>query len=392
MKRNILSYLAPLLLFVYFTGTPAVMLKAQDTITKSPSAPKHVLLKESDWKTTWTVYDTARKKIYINSSGIKKKTKGLERLVTISVDSCKTKAGECRFIIEGIKYYKKTERLTVISNTDKFDDNIKLSLFPTYPGTTLVAEGDVSGSSKEIQVDCNVLGNYLGTLPVNYTDCQISHTCPETENDNYKKIVFGLSATVGATYGTVSVDTSYYENPEQLNRRIESQEKLVGYNYSFIFGFRPAPKHIIYFEASYGMMGFETRYHAVNWQTGYLGDPKQESTKYLFRNFSVGVGYILAPSPEPRKFKYIVQLGAYYSMNSGKTYEAKGGANSTDSKFIRLDRFGGKVGAGATYGLCKKAYLQIMPSYQFDFTPINRGKLSTRLKLAGLNIGVIMNL
>lgn len=353
------------------------------------SSSKESRLTNKDWGTTTISYNDSNKIIVIYSVGMRKKNKHLTRVINIKVEQI---PDNCKLIINSIKYYSSKNNSSIVARTSKVNDNINIFQLLKYSENNSPEEGEIAGPTKTIKVDCETLSAYLKSLPTGSAAVIKPNFGDNISNgDKFKRFVLIPNFTLGATYSTVSVDTGYFGDPQALTKRIESQKRLTGYNYGIAIGFRPTQKHIIYFEGSYGMMGFETRYYTIDWQTGFLSDPNSQSTKYIFKNFTVGIGYILAPPPKG-SIGYIVQLGTYYSINSGKTYQAKGFENSTDSKYIKSNRFGGKTGLGLSFKFSDCLSLNLLAAYQWDFNSVNEGELSTRLKLLGLNMGLMCSL
>jgi hypothetical protein len=239
-----------------------------------------------------------------------------------------------------------------------------------------------------ILVNCETLKEYMDDLPESF------------EEASAKKNKFYLitSLTIGASGGNVFVDTGYSANANALTRRNESQKQIIGYNFGVMLGYRPpvaSRRHLLYCELLYSVMGFQSRYNYINWQTGLLGSSNDLNavTTYKFKTITVGIGYMYAPEPnwwEGRRINLLFQIGGYYSRGLGKSNNTAEIDHSSE-KYILQNRFGAKAGLGLTIHFCRCANVNILPLYQVDFTALNHGQLSTKLYLKGVNIGLALH-
>jgi len=309
-------------------------------------------------------------------SFISKSQKGYDKKIFIGIRGCKIK-------ILATKYYAKggaPSGKDIIDSTNNIDDVMAL-LNGIYIDTD-----QINNYKKDsiIAVNCEELQNYIENLPDGF------------EEAIAKKNRFYIIANfaIGASGGNVFVDTGYSANADALTRRNESQRQIIGHSFGIMLGYRPpilSKTHLLYCEFIYSVMGFESRYQDIDWQTGLpgSGNDVNKSTTYKFKSFTAGLGYMYAPErdwSEGRRITLLFQIGGYYSHGIGKSNNAD--IDHSSEKYIVQNRFGAKAGFGLTLHVLRCLNVNILPMYQADFTALNHGQLSTKLYLKGINIGL----
>lgn len=217
--------------------------------------------------------------------------------------------------------------------------------------------------------------------------------------DSLAKPRFYLSAggIFGSSWSSVWVDTAYFSGSGQLTKREQSDARITGLrswsitaNWVVSDGLSQGT-HIIYVEAGKQYMGFDSRYNKIDWQRG-TSDPIGTIVHYKFNSLIAGFGYQYYTGSEG-KMNLMLSTGVYYSLNTNYTAtRADDGTainTATDDYSIAKNRLGIRVGLGIIMGKESSIFRPfILPIYHWETTPVNRGQLSTRLHMWGINAGI----
>lgn len=339
----------------------------------------------------WTDHRIGKQKalnqMIIYSDG-KGKAKNYSRKIIVSVQEDPAK-GNCQIKIEKVSYFDKKTSAPILVDlqTPKLTDAI--SLLDIF--NNLVKGSGVDGAprSSVLKVDCETLKAYYNLLPDRLPEA------PAVQKV-FKRGFFSINITpMGTAWNTNTVDTSYFSNTGAVTKREQSEKRITGLrSWGISAGVRLRRRHIAYFEIQKTYMGFDARYSAIDWVTG-LPNNYDVPVKYRFNSWTVGTGYSYTSSAES-SFNIIASFGIHYSLKT--SYDAKRLDNGesikvqTDDYTLEKKRIGGKVRLGLIIGRPNSWFtFNVIPVYQWDWTPVNRGQLSTRLHMWGLNVGGAFN-
>ncbi len=210
--------------------------------------------------------------------------------------------------------------------------------------------------------------------------------------DPDKNMTGGLYLAVSAMplnfgYRQLLVRQTNFNNYEMLDRRRYNESYLFSLlNFSGKVGWRIAPSHILYGEYGYFEQGFRTFGHSINWENGF---PESSTSKrwidQKMNNHVLGLSY-----------NYTYNDDAYWSFTADMgLYGRFGGTNfldkSIDSELFRKCRMGMKIGAGVSYSSSYWYNIKLMPTLLWDFSPIDRGIIRSRLYNMGLTVEIGFN-
>lgn len=340
----------------------------------------------------WTDHRITKQKalnqvvIYSNGKG---KAKNYSRKIVVAIKNDLVK-GECQLKIEKVSYFDKKTSVPILVDVQNPELNDAINLLGVF--NNLVKGTGLDGSAKNpvIKVDCETLHNYYDALPEKLPELSVAAQKP------FKRGFIMLNITpMGTAWNTNTVDTSYFSNTCAVTKREQSEKRITGLrSWGLSAGVRLRRRHIAYFEIQKTYMGFDSRYSFVDWLTG-LPIEYDIPVKYRFNSWTVGTGYSYTSSAES-SFNIIASFGVHYSFKT--SYDATRLDNgvsiktATDDYTLEKKRMGGKLGLGLLIGKQNSWFtLNILPVYQWDWTPVNRGQLSTRLHMWGLNLGAAFN-
>ncbi|WP_153798093.1 hypothetical protein [Foetidibacter luteolus] len=320
-----------------------------------------------------------RIKVTYDSAELKKKIDSLNRIESLNKQDI-----ICRLIIDKVKYFDKKGAIIVTSTLKQKNDKIDiLNILNNLPGS--VKEENVKATNIEndsIDVDCEILEEYINSLPDKMPEPI------ETATSWYGW--FGSINIIGGFSGNrITVDTAFFSNTGSLTTREQEERNISVWGGSLTVGYRINQRHMAYAEGMYTSLGFESRYHSVNWNSG-LPDTPLVIHRYKISSKSFGVGYMYSTAKDSSFLHLLIAAGIYgsyadkYWINDEKT----GLPNTMEKGF----RFTNKLGIGITLGhRYDRINFNLMPFYMWDWTPINHGQLATRLYMWGVNAGLTIN-
>lgn len=206
-------------------------------------------------------------------------------------------------------------------------------------------------------------------------------------------LYLGVSYIPSFSYRQVLVRKEIFMDYDALDKRKYDESRLLTYaNISGKIGWRMSKDHILYGEYGYLQQGFRTFRHSINWQNGFPIDSITEEKKPIKQKMNshiIGIGYNYTPYDNEKYIPYIsftTDIGLYCTLG-----ESNHLVETLNKNSLRINRIGTKIAAGISYAPHYCWNLKVMPTLVWDFSPIDRGELRTRLYNIGLTVEIGWN-
>jgi hypothetical protein len=201
-----------------------------------------------------------------------------------------------------------------------------------------------------------------------------------TKRDKKAHWLIGVNYSPQIAYRMLLVNDPAFNNQAAVDARGQNEHVVYGYSVSVPVGITIGKRHSIYAEFFTIQQGFNSKKSEVNWSSG-LTQTATNDTRYLVKSNGIGIGY--AHCGVEKDINLSVDLG--FSMLFRQCYDGPEKENPAE---LKRNVLAGKFGLGVSCRAWENIYVKIIPTFFYNFTPLNKETLKTRLFNVGLTTGI----
>ncbi len=194
------------------------------------------------------------------------------------------------------------------------------------------------------------------------------------------RFFFRFTAGFHMAHRQFLVDNPSFNQSEALNQRSMNEDPIFSSMQELSLGVKLGRSNYLTFPFVNLNQGFRSTETAINWQTGLPAAAPGKTYRFNFKGLGLGYSYNNFRRKASARFDaQLLWMKLIKFKESGTEFPV---TPFKDNYII------GSIGIGGNIRITKDLSMGIVPTFYYDFTPVQRGELQTRLYNLGLNLSL----